>query len=153
MKIGAVLGAVASVVAVLSYFGISPETATAENNIQKNSGDNSYQINAGGDVTIGTAANGTSPARLVCDGKFVLIKPGAYGAVNQEIYNHLQSYLQNQDVRKIDELQHNGLVVRFRGSTKACIKERQFHWYRVKVSVKGDDVGYWLPESEIVSND
>lgn len=80
-----------------------------------------------------------------CIGK-VVVKPGAYGAINQEAFRSLQEAQRAGNQAAIKGLVSDGSVVALTAQTVACIKAVQFHQYSSTLSVPGLKVAVLVPD-------
>lgn len=71
-----------------------------------------------------------------CIGKVVL-KEGAYGAINSDVFQQLQSARRDDDQARIKALVSDGVVIALPARAVACVNSVQFHQYSRTLSVPG----------------
>jgi hypothetical protein len=154
MKLSVTLGVLASTVAILSYMGFTPDKAFAEKKTIENEGNSNIQINAEGNVHLGSDVVGRinrSAQNKSCNNNSeVIIKPNTLAAVNSDIHRKMSYALTHDDNRQIEEMIYNGLVVKFDSPQKACVIKKQFSWYISKVQLKSNESSvYWVNDSTL----
>lgn len=146
MKLPVFLGSIASIVTILAYFNIDANSSEPSFN---NNGNNNYQINASGNVVISKDAYRTQESirPFNCgSNEMVIIKPNTFGSINVDSYRFMEEAIRRNDQRSIEQLKYDGLVTEIKLPIKACIIQRAFHWYRVKVKMQGNDIPYWIDD-------
>jgi hypothetical protein len=158
-KIGFIIGVLASVLAIATYFGISATPVPADNpgsnatGIDGNNNKNNTIVQNANNVNIRTNGDKDAAPDKCTKELTYIAKAGHYGAINVDTYNQLKSSLEKQKSGSIEKLLLDKQIYQFSPGEVVCLEDTAFYSYRKKVFAPSQRLSYWVNNNAIVKAD